>query len=94
MSRYYYMLFSFIAGALSVYILIGITHSHILSDSEYKTLNYKSQLCVKYNNYFTSTETLLDSLLINPDDSIFETKTGVNYLNSSWELKELIDQGK
>ena len=83
------MLFGFIAGALSVYILIGITHSHILSDSEYKTLNYKSQLCVKYNNYFTSTETLL-----NPDDSIFETKTGVNYLNSSWELKELIDQGK
>lgn len=88
------MLFGFIAGALSVYILISITHSHVLSDSEYKTLNYKSQLCVKYNNYFTSTETLLDSLLINPDDSIFKTKTGVNYLNSSWELKELIDQGK
>lgn len=84
----------FFAGALSVYIMIGLNKSHIISDLEYanyKTLDYKENLLKAYYNYFNNTEALFDSLRIE-DSPLIETDKGSEYLNSVKAVKDLQDQ--
>ena len=54
-----------------------------------KTENLKNikEVSLKYYN---STETLLDSLQIGLDDSIFNTKTGINYLNNKYTFDSYV----
>ena len=65
-------IFVFFFGIMFAYLLIGFNKSHIISDIEYanyKTLEYKENLCSAYYDYFNNAEALLDS--VNIEDSRF-----------------------
>lgn len=86
--------FAFFFGVIFTYLLIGFNRSHIISDIEYanyKTLEYKENLCNAYYDYFNNAEALLDSVKIE-DSQYIESDTGSKYLNSVKAVKGLLDQ--
>lgn len=89
------MVIAFFAGALFVFVIImGIGKCHILNDLEYanyKTLEYKENLCNAYYSYFNNAEAMLDSVKIE-DSPYIETDKGSEYLNSVKAVKDLQDQ--
>lgn len=85
---------AFFAGVLFVFIILGFGKCHIISDIEYanyKTLEYKENLCNAYYNYFNNAEAMLDSVKIE-DSPYIETDKGSEYLNSVKAVKVLWDQ--
>lgn len=91
------MVIAFFAGVLFVFVIImDIGKCHILNDLEYanyKTLEYKENLCNAYYNYFNNAEAMLDSVKIE-DSPYIETDKGSEYLNSVKAVKDLQDQEK
>lgn len=89
------MVIAFFAGVLFVFVIImDIGKCHILNDLEYanyKTLEYKENLCNAYYNYFNNAESMLDSVKIE-DSPYIETDKGSEYLNSVKAVKDLQDQ--
>lgn len=86
--------FVFFFGIMFAYLLIGFNKSHIISDMEYtnyKTLEYKENLCSAYYDYFNNAEALLDSVKIE-DSPYIETDKGSEYINSVKAVKDLQDQ--
>ena len=84
----------FFAGALSVYIMIGLNKSHIISDLEYanyKTLDYKENLLKAYYEYYNSAEAMFDILQIE-NSPIIETDEGSEYLKANQTVKSLQDE--
>ena len=71
-----YILLCFASAATIVLIIV---FSIKLLDSVSYRDKYQSDI-EYYENYYTTTETLLDSLGIECDDSIFKTKAGADYL--------------
>ncbi len=49
---------------------------------------YNKQI-IRYKEYYTATETLLDSLGLDCDDPIFESDAGAIYLDKKWEIDHL-----
>ena len=70
-----YILLCFASAATIVLIIVS---SIKLLDSVSYRDKYQSDI-EYYENYYTTTETLLDSLGIECDDSIFKTKVGSDY---------------
>lgn len=70
-----YILLCFASAATIVLIIVS---SIKLLDSVSSRDKYQSDI-EYYENYYTTTETLLDSLGIECDDSIFKTKVGSDY---------------
>ena len=59
---------------VSTVVLIIVSSIKLLDSNEYQSdIEY-------YKNYYISTETLLDSLGVECDDSIFKTKSGSDYI--------------
>ena len=58
--------------------LIIVSSIKLLDSNVYRN-KYQSDI-EYYENYYISTETLLDSIGVKCDDSIFKTKVGVDYL--------------
>lgn len=86
--------FAFFAGVLSVYVMIGLNKSHIISDLEYanyKTLDYKENLLKAYYEYYNSAEAMFDMIQIE-DSHIFETDMGSEYLKANQVVKSLQDE--
>ena len=71
-----YILLCFASAATIVLIIVS---SIKLLDSVSYSDKYQSDI-EYYENYYTTTETLLDSLGVECDDSIFKTKAGADYL--------------
>lgn len=87
-------IFAFFAGVLSVYVMIGLNKSHIISDLEYanyKTLDYKENLLNAYYKYYNSAEAMFDILQIE-DSPIIETDEGSKYLKANQVVKSLQDE--
>ena len=63
---------------VSTIVLIIISSIKLLDSNVYRN-KYQSDI-EYYKNYYISTETLLDSLGVECDDSIFKTKAGADYL--------------
>ena len=64
--------------AISVIVLIIISSIKLLDSIIYRDVNQPN--IEYYENYYIATETLLDSLGVDCDDSIFETDAGAEYL--------------
>ena len=62
---------------VSTIVLIIVSSIKLLDSNVYRN-KYQSDI-EYYENYYTTTETLLDSLGIECDDSIFKTKVGSDY---------------
>ena len=71
-----YILLCFASAATIVLIIVS---SIKLLDSNVYRNKYQSNI-EYYKNYYISTETLLDSLGVECDDSIFKTKSGIDYI--------------
>ena len=67
-----------ILTAISVIVLIIISSIKLLDSIIYRDVNQPN--IEYYENYYIATETLLDSLGVDCDDSIFETDAGAEYL--------------
>ena len=67
-----------ILAAISVIVLIIISSIKLLDSIIYRDVNQPN--IEYYENYYIATETLLDSLGVDCDDSIFETDAGAEYL--------------
>ena len=95
LSKILEMVIAFFAGTLFVFIIIfNIGKCHVLNEMEYanyKTLEYKENLCNAYYNYFNNAEDMLDSVKIE-DSPYIETDKGSEYLNSVKAVKDLQDQ--
>lgn len=63
---------------ISVIVLIIISSIKLLDSIIYRDVNQPN--IEYYENYYIATETLLDSLGVDCDDSIFETDAGAEYL--------------
>ena len=63
---------------VSTIVLIIVSSIKLLDSNVYRN-KYQSDI-EYYENYYISTETLLDSIGVKCDDSIFKTKVGVDYL--------------
>ena len=63
---------------VSTIVLIIVSSIKLLDSNVYRN-KYQSDI-EYYKNYYISTETLLDSLGVECDDSIFKTKAGADYL--------------
>lgn len=73
---YILILCAFIATAL----LIGVSSIKLVN-------NFKYQNDIKcYENYYIATETLLDSLGVDCDNSIFKTDAGAEYLIHKYKV--------
>lgn len=67
-----------VLASISVIVLIIISSIKLLDSIIYRDVNQPN--IEYYENYYIATETLLDSLGIDCDDSIFETDAGAEYL--------------
>ena len=67
-----------ILASTSVIVLIIISSIKLLDSIIYRDVNQPN--IEYYENYYIATETLLDSLGVECDDSIFKTKAGADYL--------------
>lgn len=67
-----------VLAAISVIVLIIISSIKLLDSIIYRDVNQPN--IEYYENYYIATETLLDSLGVDCDDSIFETDAGAEYL--------------
>ena len=63
---------------ISVIVLIIISSIKLLDSMMYRDADQSN--IEYYENYYIATETLLDSLGVDCDDSIFETDAGAEYL--------------
>ena len=63
---------------ISTVVLIIVASIKLLDNNAYRN-KYQSDI-EYYKNYYISTETLLDSLGVECDDSIFKTKSGSDYI--------------
>lgn len=68
-----------LSAALASTLMLIIVSSIKLLDSNVYRNKYQSDI-EYYKNYYISTETLLDSLGVECDDSIFKTKSGIDYI--------------
>ena len=68
-----------LSAALAATLMLIIVSSIKLLDSNVYKNKYQSDI-EYYKNYYKSTETLLDSLGVECDDSIFKTKSGIDYI--------------
>ena len=68
-----------LSAALAATLMLIIVSSIKLLDSNVYRNKYQSNI-EYYENYYKSTETLLDSLGVECDDSIFKTKSGIDYI--------------
>lgn len=66
------------AASAATLTLIIVSSVKLIEDVLYRD-KYQSDI-EYYDNYYRATETLLDSLGVECDDSIFNTKVGSNYL--------------
>lgn len=66
------------AALAATLMLIIVSSVKLIEDVLYRD-KYQSDI-EYYKNYYRVTETLLDSLGVECDDSIFKTKAGSNYL--------------
>ena len=67
-----------LSAALAAALMLIIVSSTKLIENVLYRDKYQSDI-EYYENYYTTTETLLDSLGIECDDSIFKTKVGSDY---------------
>lgn len=67
-----------ILTSTSVIVLIIISSIKLLDSIIYRDVNQPN--IEYYENYYIATETLLDSLGVDCDNSIFETDAGAEYL--------------
>ena len=67
-----------VIATISVIVLIIISSIKLLDSIIYRNVNQPN--IEYYENYYIATETLLDSLGVDCDDSIFETDAGAEYL--------------
>ena len=67
-----------IFASISVIILVVISSIKLLDSIIYRDVNQPN--IEYYENYYIATETLLDSLGVDCDNSIFETDAGAEYL--------------
>lgn len=67
-----------VLASTSVIVLIIISSIKLLDSIIYRDVNQPN--IEYYENYYIATETLLDSLGVDCDDSIFETDAGAEYL--------------
>ncbi len=67
-----------ILASTSVIVLIIISSIKLLDSIIYRDVNQPN--IEYYENYYIATETLLDSLGVDCDNSIFETDAGAEYL--------------
>ena len=67
-----------VLAAISIIVLIIISSIKLLDSIIYRDVNQPN--IEYYENYYIATETLLDSLGVDCDDSIFETDAGAEYL--------------
>lgn len=67
-----------VLAAISVIILVVVSSIKLLDSIIYRDVNQPN--IEYYENYYIATETLLDSLGVDCDDSIFETDAGAEYL--------------
>ena len=67
-----------LSAALAATLMLIIVSSTKLIENVLYRDKYQSDI-EYYENYYTTTETLLDSLGIECDDSIFKTKVGSDY---------------
>ena len=67
-----------ILASISVIVLIIISSIKLLDSIIYRDVNQPN--IEYYENYYIATETLLDSLGVDCDNSIFETDAGAEYL--------------
>ena len=67
-----------ILASTSVIVLIIISSIKLLDSIVYRDVNQPN--IEYYENYYIATETLLDSLGVDCDNSIFETDAGAEYL--------------
>ena len=67
-----------VIATISVIVLIIISSIKLLDSIIYRDVNQPN--IEYYENYYIATETLLDSLGVDCDDSIFETDAGAEYL--------------
>ena len=68
-----------LSAALAATLMLIIVSSIKLLDNNAYRNKYQSDI-EYYKNYYKSTETLLDSLGVECDDSIFKTKSGIDYI--------------
>lgn len=67
-----------ILASISVIILVVVSSIKLLDSIIYRDVNQPN--IEYYENYYIATETLLDSLGVDCDNSIFETDAGAEYL--------------
>lgn len=67
-----------VIATISVIVLIIISSIKLLDSIIYRDVNQPN--IEYYENYYIATETLLDSLGVDCDNSIFETDAGAEYL--------------
>ena len=82
-------LWAFLIGALA-----WDRHNKYLSDLElanYNTLKYKIELIRAYQQYYKSTESLLDSMYINENANILTQSVGLKYLESKSTVDSLVN---
>ena len=77
---YILILCAFIATAL----LIGVSSIKLLDSIIYRDVNQPN--IEYYENYYIATETLLDSLGVDCDNSIFKTDAGSEYLIHKYKV--------
>ena len=68
-----------LSAALAATLMLIIVSSTKLIENVLYRDKYQSDI-EYYKNYYISTETLLDSLGVECDDSIFKTKSGIDYI--------------
>ena len=67
-----------VIASTSIIVLIIISSIKLLDSIIYRDVNQPN--IEYYENYYIATETLLDSLGVDCDNSIFETDAGAEYL--------------
>lgn len=67
-----------VLASISVIILVIVSSIKLLDSIIYRDVNQPN--IEYYENYYIATETLLDSLGVDCDNSIFETDAGAEYL--------------
>ncbi|WP_291631523.1 hypothetical protein [Clostridium sp.] len=73
-----------VLASTSVIVLIIISSIKLLDSIIYRDVNQPN--IEYYENYYIATETLLDSLGVDCDNSIFETDAGAEYLMHKYNV--------
>lgn len=73
-----------VLASTSVIVLIIISSIKLLDSIIYRDVNQPN--IEYYENYYIATETLLDSLGVDCDNSIFETDAGAEYLIHKYKV--------